>query len=726
MAVFTIPNMSQAGDSIDDNLRRENKDEQAASFFVQPSTHKNGRRSWDKKHFCIYCTKPFTKLPKHWEQKHKTEPDIKKAMSYKKGSEQRKLIFLKLRNRGDYLHNFGTYRQQKGMIVTVKATQNPNDPDKYLPCRFCSGSYARQHLFRHMKKCRLKPTEAKSIGRIQNSCTVLVPPVRASHEGFICNVLNHMNDDQVSAVVRRDALAIDFGCSEYDRVSHSPDQYRDVSCKMREIGRLLLKLKEKCPDKHLSDFIQPDEFYNVLDTTRQLSGWDSKKGEFGKPSLALKIGIHLKKLASIQIRNGILSKDEEAVRKAENFIKLRENQWTGLISSHALRTLTRKKWNQPEILPVVDDLLLLNKYLKEKSQTYQERLQDDPTDRATWYELSHILLAQIILFNRRRSGETARIHLEHYLNRSQSPLHSDVTESLSKFELTLCEKLVRFEVEGKRGRKVPVILTPDIKRGVDLIVQTRTSVGVAHDNLHLFARPYFNAKSAIRAKLGEFATESGARFPQYVTSTRLRKHVATISQILNLTESELDILCTFMGHDIKVHRKFYRLPEGTLQVAKLGRILVAMERGETHLYKGKKLDEIEFDSKEVLDEEPEVQDDLIDLGNEETELMQPKETAGDNAQPARHSRAQALEKTAPAGPSKRRFLGRLPWSEEERKAVLRHLKSYVDTLKVPGKLACQACKNEEPCALERRTWTDIKFFVHNQIANKKKKAKISA
>ena len=34
-----------------------------------------------------------------------------------------------------------------------------------------------------------------------------------------------------------------------------------------------------------------------------------------------------------------------------------------------------------------------------------------------------------------------------------------------------------------------------------------------------------------------------------------------MSQILNLNENELDVLARFMGHDIKVHRKYYRLPD---------------------------------------------------------------------------------------------------------------------------------------------------------------------
>lgn len=76
--------------------------------------------------------------------------------------------------------------------------------------------------------------------------------------------------------------------------------------------------------------------------------------------------------------------------------------------------------------------------------------------------------------------------------------------------------------------------------------------------------------------------------PGNLTSTKLRKHVATVSQLLNLQTHELDQLATFMGHDIEVHREFYRLPEETLQMAK---VLFALQDGMGK-FKGKSLDDI--------------------------------------------------------------------------------------------------------------------------------------
>ncbi|KAI4801795.1 hypothetical protein KUCAC02_019666, partial [Chaenocephalus aceratus] len=92
-----------------------------------------------------------------------------------------------------------------------------------------------------------------------------------------------------------------------------------------------------------------------------------------------------------------------------------------------------------------------------------------------------------------------------------------------------------------------------------------------------------------------FARQCGAKNPEYLRSTQLRKHVATLSQILNLKNNELDQLANFLGHDIRVHRDFYRLPEATIEIAKISKILLAMEKGSLAAYQGKSLDEIEIE-----------------------------------------------------------------------------------------------------------------------------------
>lgn len=59
-----------------------------------------------------------------------------------------------------------------------------------------------------------------------------------------------------------------------------------------------------------------------------------------------------------------------------------------------------------------------------------------------------------------------------------------------------------------------------------------------------------------------------------------------------MNDTEMDQLADFLGHDIRIHRKYYRLPEGTLQLAKITKVLMAMEQGRLNEFRGKGLDQI--------------------------------------------------------------------------------------------------------------------------------------
>ena len=79
----------------------------------------------------------------------------------------------------------------------------------------------------------------------------------------------------------------------------------------------------------------------------------------------------------------------------------------------------------------------------------------------------------------------------------------------------------------------------------------------------------------------EVSAECGASKPHLLTSTRLRKHVATTTQVLGLKEHEMDMLANFLGHDIIIHTKFYRMPLDVLQIARVSKVFLAAERGHS-------------------------------------------------------------------------------------------------------------------------------------------------
>lgn len=187
------------------------------------------------------------------------------------------------------------------------------------------------------------------------------------------------------------------------------------------------------------------------------------------------------------------------------------------------------------------------------------------------------------------------MQLEAFLQRDTAALHKDVAVGLSKFEQQLCAHFNRVEIKGKRGRKVAVLLSPDMFEALTQLISRRLECGVPEENPFLFARP--NCLTPYRGQdcLRIYANDCGAQSPELLRSTQLRKHVATLSQVLNLKNHKLDQVADFLGHDIRVHREYYRLPEATTQLAKISKLLLAMEKGTLGNLQGKTLEEIEIE-----------------------------------------------------------------------------------------------------------------------------------
>ncbi|XP_052443599.1 uncharacterized protein LOC127985606 [Carassius gibelio] len=166
-----------------------------------------------------------------------------------------------------------------------------------------------------------------------------------------------------------------------------------------------------------------------------------------------------------------------------------------------------------------------------------------------------------------------------------------------------------------------------------------------------------------------------------------------MSKILNLNENEADQLADFLGHDIRIHRQYYRLPEGTLQLAKMSKVLMAMEKGTLSDYKGKKLDDIEIDPNEQL----EAQGDSMSSDEEDSSDLSQTPAPVQTDQPVQSEQAVSQEDQGSSNAPKKK------WEDSEVKAVERHMMSFIKTCKVPGK---QECIHAEPEALKQRTWTD--------------------
>lgn len=148
---------------------------------------------------------------------------------------------------------------------------------------------------------------------------------------------------------------------------------------------------------------------------------------------------------------------------------------------------------------------------------------------------------------------------------------------------------------GKGSRAVVILFPEEIEKYIKIILKHREKF-IENDSDYLFAIPGSKVKwgrgdIAIRKLTKKMQLEN----PSAITSNKLRKHIATVMQILNLSHDDIKQFSTFMGHTQKTHEEFYELPVDVYQTAKVSKMLLMIEKGVPVEHKRKTLSEIDVD-----------------------------------------------------------------------------------------------------------------------------------
>ncbi|XP_068694511.1 uncharacterized protein [Montipora foliosa] len=759
------------------------EDNMSHSAVSVPCAKKNesNTRVYDKRQACFYCGVLVSKIARHYELKHKTERDVAIALSFNKRSPTRKKHLEKLRLLGNYHHNLNVLETGKGELIVFRRPTSGKEcsPSDFLPCNYCLGFIRRQELWKHVKLCKFKPEgdEFPKHRKVQEKARLQLFPAIYS-DSILCQLFATMKSDQISLIARNDWLIKEIGVLLIEK--HGEKQNNFVSQKMRELARLLLQLRKTSvnADANLSDFIKPQEFDVVVSAVKALSKFQFDDGvhQVATPSLALKIGHSLKKCVNVLRGHALRRKDDSLLEDVDNFEKLIEAEWSHRVSHHSLRALGTQKFNRVELLPLAEDLEKLRKSVLSIMQSTAQVLQEGQPQLESWSKLAQATLARLVMFNKRRGGEASRMLLKSYLNRPDwnQVNNPEIMSTLSEFEKELSKRLDMVEIIGKRGKKVPVILTAEMTRSIDLLIKTREAVAIPEKNPFVFARPNRQSLQCMRAwdclRNISMQCQPPLLNPANITSTKLRKYIATISQVLSMEEKEVDWLARHLGHDIRVHRDFYRLHESTIEIAKVSKLLLTVDQGETRKFAGKTLQEINLNDiaePDLSDDTDYEDEDDVESSTETAEgttSARSKETksgkmcAKDPAErsvnssmgkPAQGSNDPEKENTTSVNsaaklPEKTRNQSRKcqkkptkegvhcsvkqskksvphkPWTGEEKEAVLKYLGHWIRKGRVPGKLDCEQCISKANGALDHRKWTDLTYFVKNQIDKRKK------
>ena len=432
-------------------------------------------------------------------------------------------------------------------------------------------------------------------------------------------------NDEVRDYIKKDATLCAWGNSLTMKCGKSQAKY--IRDKLRTIGTFCKSYNEKYGTDDITDDISVRD---IFQTKNFESIFDIAKLTFGTSlTPPVKLGGYIKEIMVILKQQAIYSNDTEKKEEIDNFLYLVNTQWN-LISAPHIRMLKDQKPVVVE-MPITSDIRTFLESLSGKIKQYVDELSQFKT-LEIWMKLSKYVQAFLIVFNRRREGEVSRVKLETYTQMpNYDEMETDVfTQTLSTIEQYLCKHYSYMTTKGKRNRRVPILYPQNIKVALDSLVENRQTCGIKTNNQFLFPNTVlgFNRGcDVLRELVTECCLTCEIKKPSLITSTKLRKHVATVAQIMILNTGELGHLSNHMGHSEAVHREFYRQQESTIEKTHIAKLLQLVNTGKIAKYKGKTLDDISLEdvitaftddvNNEAIDDDDD--DDVDDLDDDSDE-----------------------------------------------------------------------------------------------------------
>lgn len=283
----------------------------------------NGSRMYDKKQYCLYCKLGVGKMARHLERAHKDKPEVAQAMSFPKGSKERRMHLEHLRNKGNFAHNVNVLNTGSGKLVPCKQPQQETQAQDFLHCVYCQGFFQKKILWRHVLTCKFKPCDRQKPGksRVQALCSFALPPPPGVKKD-LWRLLHNMVQDDIFAVVKTDACILEYGEHLYNRLGYDAGKHEYIRQKMRELGRLLVCSRKNTALKSIEDHIRPANFMKVVEGVKNVAGYNSETNTYRRPSLALKIGHSLVKISLLVESRANVQSNFTAAKEARTFRRI--------------------------------------------------------------------------------------------------------------------------------------------------------------------------------------------------------------------------------------------------------------------------------------------------------------------------------------------------------------------------------------------------------------------
>ena len=619
------------------------------------------------------------------------------------------------------------------------STQEDARPEMYLPCTECKSWILEKNLSNHAKTCPCGKIIDTNF--LRNSRMLISPFIKInSNETDIDEILDKMKETvkypKLKEIAQGDVLIREFIRGLVNKLGTEDEQRRkdkdNIRTKVRAVARLLKALNEKTGEtKSLIEYIRPQCFMLVVEVVKNIG--------LSFPNLALCLGHYIRQLALLKQSYGLQLEDKELQKQGENFSILYGAHWNNYVAAACLRRLKLLALNKSHKLPLTSDLVKFKEFLDKEIDNF---LKVPKPNRKQWMKGAQALLARIVIFNKRRIAEVEELLVTDITGEGTED-SEDIVKNLDITERALAKRMTVVEVRGKstRGlRKVFVILSESMKKGCLHLINTRLYVG--NKGKYLFARQD-SEKTPIDGceTMREMSKDCpDLQKPELIRTRLLRKHLATIVQLLDMTGDELKMVADHMGHSVAIHTDVYRLQSSLLEKTKVARALIAAENGLMGKFAGRSLSACDLNEIPVVEEEDvektlscipnpvveveKINEDLAvseryeetdEIRDDRTEQNSTEETDNDvhekvqNESSSKRKREEIPEKSnkAPKAAS-----GRQRWSAEEEKSLYNAFKTCIQVKTDVSADQIRKAQTVYPC-LKQRSVAVIKTKLNN-------------
>ena len=196
-------------------------------------------------------------------------------------------------------------------------------------------------------------------------------------------------------------------------------------------------------------------------------------------------------------------------------------------------------------------------------------------------EMKQIVIADLVSFNKKRDREVSGVtRKDMILQRSLALQRAQTTDyelfKLTEVEMMFAKYYTLLRLPGKGGKFVPVLIPPKTLEVIDIMINDDK---LKSDNYFFQTEggeQFYRSIDVLRKYAEEFKLQDKKVF----RSTKLRKYLSTAAQFLDLPQNQRVWVADFLGHDLNVHDKYYRMHTDAVNLAKMTKLLYIADKGK--------------------------------------------------------------------------------------------------------------------------------------------------